>query len=343
MRKQIKEFKIAYIILAHNQPNLLKRLISQLNVEGSTIFIVHWDRKKKIKELESLKCITSNIYLVEERVDGVWGGISLVKATLNAIKEMLRLEFSFDYAVLLSGQDYPVKDNQFIFDFFQYSEGNLYMEIFNQFNCTKEWQKIVFSDRLGCYNLILETDWYRLREDKQRESLEKRVISKQGDNSQWKLIFDDDIVRRLKHKFRGCSFPRQLPPATIEGKETKLIAWGGSQWWALPYDAVNYIDNFVKENPQYYDFHKFTFIPDEIFFQTIIMNHPEFSRRVINHRLKYLDWSRDIKPMVFNDEYLDYFTPICLNPFFLFARKFETETSNNILNQIDTLLNNEKY
>lgn len=339
----MEDLKIAYIILAHTHPRLLERLVGQLNVEGSTMFIIHWDKKSRLEEVESLKCITSYIYFVRERVDGAWGGISLVAATLNAIKEMLELKTHFDYAVLLSGQDYPVKSNRYIFDFFRYSEGGGYMEVFNQSNCTKEWQKIVFSDRLGCYNLNWRANWYRLRENEQGISIEKRIISKQGDDSQWEAIFDDHTARILKRKFGEYNFPRQLPSAIIEGRQTTLRPWAGSQWWALPNDAVEYIYNFTQENPEYYKFHKFTFIPDEIFFQTIIMNHPEFSNRVINHRLKYLDWSRDIKPMVFNDEYLDSFTPICQNPFFLFARKFETKTSDNLLDQIDILNSNGEY
>ena len=51
-------------------------------------------------------------------------------------------------------------------------------------------------------------------------------------------------------------------------------------------------------NPDYVRFFEHVFVPDELFFQTIIMNSP-LRDTVENDDLRYLDWSREPAPAVF--------------------------------------------
>ena len=54
---------------------------------------------------------------------------------------------------------------------------------------------------------------------------------------------------------------------------------------------------FLSENPDYVRFFEHVFVPDELFFQTIIMNS-ELRDTVENDDLRYLDWSREPAPAV---------------------------------------------
>ncbi len=303
--------------MTHKLPNQVCRLINRLNGEN-TVFIVHVDKNNWDESFS--KCLSefNNVFFVTP-TPCFWGDISLVKATLNSIKLLLEKEILFDYAILLSGQDYPLKNNKVIKDFFYYSDGNLYMEIFNEKDYTKAWQSLVFNFRLKNYFVLHNGSWYCLDDTK--------TISIKCEDK-WDPIVDC----KIPFDIADYVFPRKIPSENID-------LWGGSQWWALTYDAVKYIYEFVAKNEEYLRFHEYTFIPDEIFFQTILMNHKKFRNRVINHKLRFIDWSRDIKPMIFDDSYTREFeSSIIKNPNYLFARKFDLPQSYNILNAIDYIL-----
>ena len=219
---------------------------------------------------------------------------------------------------MMSGQDYPIKTNRFINDFFEYSDGNLYLEFFNEENYAKHWQKLVFEFRLKYYFTLKNGTWFALTNGNE-------VLQEDSKTKNWEKI-DKADRNEIFDSITKYSFPRQLPKCKYkinsEVAEQTMVSWGGSQWWAFPQEVVVFLHKFLDDNPKYIEFHKNTYIPDEIFFQTIILNHPDFSKRAINHRLRFIDWSKEIKPMTFDDSYWNLFEDFMENePFCLFARK----------------------
>jgi len=67
-------------------------------------------------------------------------------------------------------------------------------------------------------------------------------------------------------------------------------AYGGSAFWALSAPALTYVHRFVRENPGFVRFFRHVLIPDEIFFQTILLNSP-LRPSIANEQLHYVDWS----------------------------------------------------
>lgn len=63
--------------------------------------------------------------------------------------------------------------------------------------------------------------------------------------------------------------------------------YGGSQWWCLTLNCVNYILDFIERHPIVVDFFELTLIPDESFFTTIVLNSP-LKERVVNDNLRYI-------------------------------------------------------
>ena len=59
-----------------------------------------------------------------------WGGIGIVEGTVSAIRGLVRSKMDFDYAVLLSGSDYPSKSNREIATFLQERQGAEFIESF---------------------------------------------------------------------------------------------------------------------------------------------------------------------------------------------------------------------
>ncbi len=100
--------KIAILILAHNQPQHLAKLVEYLSCDWTQIFI-HIDKKVDIADFQ--KSINKNrpIFLdSEQRIRVNWGGFSVVQATINLLNVALHAE-NFDRFCLLSGADFPIK------------------------------------------------------------------------------------------------------------------------------------------------------------------------------------------------------------------------------------------
>lgn len=66
---------------------------------------------------------------------------------------------------------------------------------------------------------------------------------------------------------------------------------GGSLWWVLSRPAAEAVARFVEARPDVTRFYERTWIPDEMFVPTALMNGPE-AERVINESLTFIRWSR---------------------------------------------------
>ena len=125
------QIKLAYLVLEHKYPEQLLRLINRLNSENSTFFI-HIDRGSNFSDFRDVfnEFPSSKIRLIQ-RERSRWGSLGLVKAALNGFNEVVRTAEKFDYIVLLSGQDYPIKNNSYINNFFQRNYGKNFIEFFS--------------------------------------------------------------------------------------------------------------------------------------------------------------------------------------------------------------------
>lgn len=127
-----KKMRIAYLIIAHKNPRQLKRLVSSL-VVGSCVCFIHIDGKQKLlsfkEELQHLP--NEKIIFIEDRHVVRWGAFSVTHAILKCMYKMREEHFKipFDYVILLSGQDYPIKPIRYIEDFYAKNIGNNFIEV----------------------------------------------------------------------------------------------------------------------------------------------------------------------------------------------------------------------
>jgi hypothetical protein len=109
-----------------------------------------------------------------------------------------------------------------------------------------------------------------------------------------------------------------------------LAPWGGSAYWIFSRAALETVHAFVAEHPEYVRFFRHVDIPDELFFQTILLNSavaPECD----DIRLHYTEWGRTPAPAILlEDDYPHLVASPCL-----FARKFDPEVDAGILDLID--------
>ena len=106
--------KIAYLILAHNTPKHVQRLVSALSASSSSFFI-HVDRKSNLADFAGIK---GDVEFTAKRVSVFWGDFSQVEAILVLIRAALADERRFDRFVLISGADYPIRPESYIESFF---------------------------------------------------------------------------------------------------------------------------------------------------------------------------------------------------------------------------------
>lgn len=115
--------KRIFLIQAHKDVEYINDLIEQLNHDNFIIYI-HLDKKSNI----DLNLIHPKAILIRDRIDVRWGEFSQVEATLNGIKQIVSEQSNFSHIVLLSGQDFPLKNNLQIDDFLDANVKNSFMD-----------------------------------------------------------------------------------------------------------------------------------------------------------------------------------------------------------------------
>jgi hypothetical protein len=271
--------KLAYIVSAYKNLGQLARLTRRLSPDGEPVAI-HVDRKTDEREFAQLRSDVTElpgVHLLERHVCH-WGGFGHVRATLKGIDWLLRNGVPFDYAILLTGQDYPIKPRGVIERFFAEHRGKSFM----------------------AYSQLPSPSW------SPRGGLDRIEYA------HWRLY---GRHARLPLRRR---FPAGLRP------------FGGGAYWCLTRECIELVSEFVAARPEAVRFFARADIPDELFFQTVIMNS-RLADTVVNDNLRYIDWTRGVRPAILTTDDL----PALKASPKLFARKFDVTRDERILDLID--------
>lgn len=110
----------AYLIISHNEPEILDILVSCLDDARNDIYI-HIDRKAPF-DGSCLQTVKSRLFVLKERIDARWGDFSLVDIEMKLFQEAYS-NGTYAYYHLLSGVDLPVKSQDYIHTFCQTHQG----------------------------------------------------------------------------------------------------------------------------------------------------------------------------------------------------------------------------
>jgi len=88
--------------------------------------------------------------------------------------------------------------------------------------------------------------------------------------------WDIDNGEKEKSQLDTCSFPEGIQP------------YGGWQWWSLTGECVEWLTEICRPGELLYDFYRHTLIPDEMFFQTVIMHYSHIIQ-TIHHLTERID------------------------------------------------------
>lgn len=305
---------INYIIVAHERPLQLKRLINRLS-SSHAHFYVHIDKKVDIKPFFEALSGCSNICLVDENDREVcrWGGIGIVLAVLVCMRHILQ-EGNNGPCVLLSVQDYPLVSNAQIEDFFESNQSKDFIDI----------QPFPISD-------WIDDGWYRLSQfhyqfgDKKYST---RVLPSLWDSAFYSK-FVTNVITVAKLIVHG-----QIPFHILKRRDYSIVKTpcGGHGWWILSASTVRAVMSFLDQQPDYLLFFHRVHVPDEIIFHSIIRQIRPESELCSNRT--YTNWQAGgASPKVFNENDFDELKNASGS--FLFARKFSEQDDDEILDLLD--------
>lgn len=204
--------KHTYLIMAHNEFEVLKELLSSLDDDRNDIYI-HFD--KKVKEIPDLKLSKSRLYILENRIDIRWGHVSQIEAEYALFEEVCKNKEISDRYHLISGTHFPLKTQDDIHAFF---DRNSDKEILS-FIYTNDYE---INMKVGRYNLFLRN--YKHRKE---------------------------IVRKISHFLWRAVLKIQytLKISRIKNPEVTIKA---NNWVSITHPALTYILGKREEVLQYF-------------------------------------------------------------------------------------------
>ncbi len=199
----------------------------------------------------------------------------MVDVELRGIKELLKISAKWDFFINLSGQDFPLKPQDFIQDFLSQNKGNDFIKIADQ--------------------------------AKKRPDTLNRI---------------ENYFVESDNGFSGTPYKRSY----LRG----ITPYIGGQWMILSRDCCEFI-SYSSEVEKFKSFYQNTLIPDEGFFQTVIMN-TSYRGNIINDDKRAIIWVPDgeikLRPKTFTAKD----TKFLLASAAFFARKFDETVDSTIFN-----------
>ncbi|MGO8889268.1 MAG: beta-1,6-N-acetylglucosaminyltransferase [Streptosporangiaceae bacterium] len=324
---------MAFLIMNHRDPAQLMRLVTTLRLElPEAPIVVHNDKFRTHIAPSALDPI-GNAYLLTNDEPIWWGDFSLVDAFWRSMAWMIE-QVEFDWLILLSAQDYPIKPFAKLGDYLAATGADVLLRAapisqlskegfgkrFQRDKCRRylyqyrlaatDWKSDELSSRLR--------RWFRRHADLFADVLNKvqpcLQISKLSDQVPWRVGF----------RARSTPFTRNEP------------CWFGSMWMSLSRRAAEFVVTSARERPDYVEYYRRTVVPDESATATLVCNAPEL--RIEPHNIHHVRWTHSRKghPDVFVAADLPELLAAPEHEFF--ARKFDMARDAEILDELDRML-----
>lgn len=137
--------RLAHLIIAHHNPQMLERLVKRLRHPDADIFI-QLDKKTDIVGFKYIE-ESGDAYFISNRVNITPGCYSFVQATINGFREILKTGKNYSHINLLSSYDYPLKPISGIHEFLFANADKTFM---HTFHIPYQWKEGL--DRLHRYS-----------------------------------------------------------------------------------------------------------------------------------------------------------------------------------------------
>jgi hypothetical protein len=324
--------KIAFLVLNHRQPPQLVRLLTTLRAQlPDAPIVVHHDIFHGEFPADLVEPI-GDVHLLTSGKRVAWGDFSLVDVYCWSLAWMTE-NLDFDWVVLLSAQDYPIKPLAGL-----------------AYELTRDGADAVMRGT----PISQRSTAAERRDMRRRYYFQYRPVAGRGVESTGKgswlppgvcaafraragLLID--VLNIAQPLFKIYRFPDGMPYQF--GWRARKVpfgsdnqCWFGSMWFGLSRGAVQYVIDYMTAHPDVVDYYRRTVIPDESMIATIILNAPHL--RVENRELHYTRWSstKTGHPDTFS---LDDLAELATVPQY-FARKFDLAADPRVLDELDELI-----
>ena len=276
--------KHAYLIIAHNEPWILQTLVCLVDDVRNDIFIAI-DSHSEISSFKDVKTNKSRLTFIKQ-CDNRWGSIKQVE-TEYFLFESAYNSGCYSYYHLLSGQDLPIKTQDYIHKVCDSLQGKEFVGFAKDSSATR-------------HDIERKTKYYYILQNHFKcTNIVEKIICR--------CIQDITI---LLHKMGGVKrkYPMKLKK--------------GCNWVSITDSFCRYL---LSQKDEVLRIFNHTFCPDEIFLQTVLYNSP-FRDNIydINDEFhscrRMIDWMRG-KPYVWQME--DY-NKLMEDGDCFFARKFSS-------------------
>lgn len=291
----------AFLITCYQKASHTLKLIEQLDSDNSR-FYLHINPNSTAFDNAVIKQLTANphVHIIPERIAVKWGGFSLIRALIPLIKAALK-DPDTRYIHWLSDSCYPIKTIGQIQTFFEENNGKEYL------TCeqlpSKNW----------AYGGLFYIQYYSLYD----------IINVKQNKFYWELN------KRFMHLQRNLHIKRKLPD------DIPYFYGGRAPWWSLSRQALEHCMWQIDSMPLFYKRFSHTFCLEEILFQTLISNSP-YKNNIANDDLRYLFKLERNGNNPSNLDMTDFDN--IKQSHCLFARKFESPVSDELLQNVQTYL-----
>lgn len=270
--------RIAFCLMVHDNPSKIRDFSKLLKSFGHDVFI-HLDATVQNADREfyiSTVCQGGEDIKFVSAVKCEWGSWNLVEGVLNLLTEVVKVGVTYTHVQLLSGADLPTQNLEHFRHFLTRNPNVDFIETVDI--SVSKWA--IHGPERERFIYYFPYNWRLQR-------------------GRFNLAFN------LQRWFR---VNRRIPC----GINPRL----GSQWWTLRLSTCQKILNFLEKHPEVEQYFKYTLIPDECFFQSLVprlINPLE----IVPRSLTLYKFTPYGKPFVFYDDHFDWLTE---EPFF-FIRK----------------------
>ncbi|WP_160726046.1 beta-1,6-N-acetylglucosaminyltransferase [Bacillus sp. USDA818B3_A] len=285
--------RTAYILVIHKNPEQVNKFVKQLISKEYTDVYIHIDQKNPQLKAKMIK--SPRVKVLNKSVAVRWGDITLVDATLLLLKEVIASGISYDFICFRSGQDMLVKKG--FAEFLAENKNKIFM---NAYRVQKREPHAAFVS-------VNWPEWSR------------------------QLYITPYHPYRLMRRGIAILYSMgvNISPNKYKLPENFSI-YNGSNWFCIPLEVAKYIIKFVNKNEWYYEVFRNSLVPDEFFFQTLIMNS-KYKNDVVNNNLMYIKFGKTVKtrnnPITLKMDNVE--TIKNSNEFF--ARKFDESVDNQVI------------
>jgi hypothetical protein len=324
-----EEPRVVYLITSHRGPGQVVRLVRTLR-RGSprSPIVIHHDQSRSRLEETALEGL-DHVYLVPWSITVEWGDFSIVEMNLRAFRWILE-RMEFDWLVLLSGQDYPIKPLPAIERVLGEASHDGFMETPRLVENRVERPQRGFIS----YSFVFRYFYRYLKLPRLSASWRfpprlRAALSR--------------LERILLPRIQAFVFLHPMPPGLPlrlgfrrwrTPFDASFRCYKASPWFTLSRRAVELIVHTCRENPRLVRYYRRTVIPDESLFQTVLFNEPSLTFHDDN--MIYFEWSDTSSgsPDILTMDALERILASDKH----FARKFDADVDVAVLDALDARL-----